>query len=163
MLSTALISPGPHPDSDLALFGRFVGSWAVDGWYTPRGGDRFEFDAEWHFGWVLEGRAIQDVLIRPRAGSSAAVPPEYGTTLRIPDARVDGWRIAWLSAFEGSFSNLIAKPVGDRIVLEGTLYDGWPTRWSFNDITERSFLWRGEIGDGNGGWTLNEEMACGKV
>jgi hypothetical protein len=95
-------------------------------------------------------------LAREKSGSG----PDFSRRAEeVRSLRID----VWLSAFEGSFSNLIAKPVGDRIVLEGTLYDGWPTRWSFNDITERSFLWRGEIGDGDGGWVVNEEMACAKV
>ena len=97
---TALIevlgAPGPsteHADS-LALFGQFVGSWDVEATYFhPGGATRAERRGEWHFGWVLQGRAIQDVLISPplddiRAG---APPAEYGTTVRFYDRRSDSW------------------------------------------------------------------------
>ena len=50
----------------LQLFGQFVGSWdarVIN--YKPDGSSQ-TVEAEWHFGWVLEGRAIQDVLIRDK-------------------------------------------------------------------------------------------------
>ena len=42
---------------------------------------------EIHFGWVLEGRAIQDVWILPGVF--------YGKTLRIYDPGIDAWHILW--------------------------------------------------------------------
>jgi hypothetical protein len=45
------------------LFGQFVGSWDLDMFaYQPDGTAR-SFTGEWRFGWVFEGRAIQDVLV----------------------------------------------------------------------------------------------------
>ena len=56
----------------LQLFGQFVGSWDAQVFnYKPDGGTQI-LDAEWHFGWVLEGRAIQDVWIAPKRGSRSA-------------------------------------------------------------------------------------------
>lgn len=55
------------PLTDLAeklqLFGQFVGSWDAKVFnYKPDGSTQI-LQAEWHFGWVLEGRAVQDVWI----------------------------------------------------------------------------------------------------
>ena len=59
----ALQASGPHPDhgSDLILFGQFVGAWDVDVTNIEPDGTKKELKGEWHFGWVLEGRAIMDV------------------------------------------------------------------------------------------------------
>lgn len=58
------------------------------------------------------------------------------------------------------FVHLVARAVGDRIVLEGAGAD--PTRrasWSFSEITEDSFLRRGEVSlDEGETWTLEQEI-----
>jgi len=47
---------------------------------------------------------------------------------------------------------------GDRIVLRGTDVDGYPIRWSFNEIKPESFVWRGEKSRDDGKtWKLEEE------
>src|SRR5919197_874007 len=59
----ALEADGPYPDyaDELSLFGRFVGAWAIDNTYfTESGPERHE--AEWRFGWALDGRAVPGVL-----------------------------------------------------------------------------------------------------
>src|ERR1700756_3899967 len=63
----ALVASGPAPDraDKMMLYGQFIGAW--DGTVTRYGanGERFDASAEVHFGWALEGRAIQDVWIVP--------------------------------------------------------------------------------------------------
>ena len=68
---------------------------------------------EWHFGWALEGRAIQDVWIVPprgelRHGDAAANVNSYGTTLRVYDPDIDAWRIQWTDPVTRKF------PADDR-------------------------------------------------
>ena len=48
------------------LFGLFVGEWEFD-WtgYDEDGDETLTERGEWIFGWVLEGRAVQDVWIIP--------------------------------------------------------------------------------------------------
>jgi hypothetical protein len=80
------------------LFGRFVGSghievtWYQDGIVTRRA------QGEWHFAWVLEGRAVQDVcVVPPRAERPHEIDRyEHGTTLRFYDPRIDAWRSTWI-------------------------------------------------------------------
>jgi hypothetical protein len=72
-----------HPRASLAeklqLFGQFVGSWDVVGTSYRPDGSQETVQGEWHFGWVLEGRAIQDVWIAPKR------------SLRAGNGR--GWRV----------------------------------------------------------------------
>jgi hypothetical protein len=48
---------------------------------------RHEGQGEFHFGWILEGRAIQDVWMIPR---------RKDRRIRVYDPRIDAWRIFWI-------------------------------------------------------------------
>ena len=150
-----------HADA-LALFGQFVGAWDVETtFFHPDGRIRVERRGEWHFGWVLQGRAVQDVLFSPPLdGIRAGAPPsEYGTTVRVYDAETDTWRITWHAPVAGKTVSLVGGAVGDDIVLEGRQPAGRPCRWIFSDITADAFFWRGyESSDDGDTWFLDEQM-----
>src|SRR4051812_37580573 len=99
-LAGALCAGGPHPEhaDALMLFGQFVGEWDFD-WAGYGDREQTLTDAgEWIFGWVLEGRAVQDVWIIPprdRRGEAGVPAGEYGTTLRFYDPRLDAWLVTW--------------------------------------------------------------------
>ena len=160
----ALTASGPHPDhaSDLMLFGRFVGAWDVEGVLIDREGRRSEHRGEWLFGWVLDGRAIQDVLISPPrdARPPVAAPLEYGSTLRMYDPASGRWSITWITPVYGRVERLTGGAAGDDIVLEGRSADGRGLlRWSFEEIGRDAFTWRGRRStDGGASWRLEEEM-----
>ena len=61
-LQEALHVAGPNPDhaEHLGLFGQFVGSWDLQ-WSGLDADGRPARAGELHFGWVLGGRAVQDV------------------------------------------------------------------------------------------------------
>src|SRR5919199_5671228 len=119
-----LSANGPIEDraEKLMLFGQFVGDWDVDFIvYEPDGTKQTE-KAEWHFGWVLEGRAVQDVWIVPRReerDKTSPVKSDYGTTIRFYDPAIDAWRVVYASPLHGDLLTLVARQVGDEIVLEG--------------------------------------------
>lgn len=144
----ALAADGPHPDhaDRLNLFGRFVGTWDAEVSFFGLDGTAPEErqPGEWRFGWVLEGRAIQDVLTSPLPEERAdgAETLEYGTTLRIYDATIDVWRITWIAPPFGRVVNLIARPDSDEILLEGRAPNDWLMRWRFSEITDESFAGR---------------------
>jgi hypothetical protein len=54
----------------------------------------------------------------------------------------------------GIIKSLAGGEVGDRIVLEGTADDGSALRWSFNEIRQASFVWRGEKSTDSKSWRL---------
>jgi len=66
----ALGADGPSADraGKMDLYGRFVGSWDLDVRQFSEDGRERRRAGEWHFGWALEGRAIQDVWIVPPRG-----------------------------------------------------------------------------------------------
>ncbi|MDA9424942.1 MULTISPECIES: hypothetical protein [Bradyrhizobium] len=144
-----LHASGPHPDNEAALrlYGRFVGDWNSEiTAHAPDGARHTALD-EIHFGWVLEGRAVQDVWIIPRPADSRAFPIAgnwYGTTLRVYDPAIDAWRISWFDPGRRVFRQQIGRPRGNDIVQEGTTESGELTRWSFTGITNDSFHWLGE-------------------
>jgi len=82
----ALQAGGPAVDrgGNMDLYAWLIGSWELDvTGHLPDGNTRRRPGA-WHFGWVLEGRAIQAVWIVPargeaRAGDAARNGNVYGT------------------------------------------------------------------------------------
>lgn len=160
----ALRAPGPAPShkSELMLFGQFVGSWSLDViYYNPDGSIRWRTPGEWHFGWVLEGRAIEDVwMVPPRAQRSVEGDPagEYGVTLRFYDPRISAWRSTWHGPVNGYVLPFIARAIGDEIVLERNA-EGVITRWIFSRVEARSFYWRAVSSQDDGAtWRLDQEM-----
>ena len=148
----ALGADGPAADcgGNMDLYGWLIGSWDLDVTrYLPDGSTRRR-PGEWHFGWILEGRAIQDVWIVPprgaqRTGDAAANAHVYGTTLRIYDPRIDAWQIQWIDPVTQSYLSMVGRRQGEDIVQIGTDPEGQAIRWSFSDITASSFHWRGEV------------------
>ncbi|MGJ4940032.1 hypothetical protein ACQR1W_05610 [Bradyrhizobium sp. HKCCYLS1011] len=158
----ALGATGPSADraGKMDLYGRFIGSWELDVTHFPENAPARRRNGEWHFGWVLEGRAIQDVWIVPSRGQrDPALPGPYGTTLRIYDTSLDAWRIQWSDPVSQIFLQMIGRAEGPDIVQLGTDENGRLIRWSFREITEASFLWRGESSADQGAhWRLVTEF-----
>jgi len=152
-----LAATGPFTEQaeKLMLYGQFVGSWDVDvTWYEPGGAPR-KGKGEWHFGWILGGRGIQDVL-----HAAGAPPHKFGTTLRCYDSGLDAWHVTWMQPYGGEYVHLIGRQVDDRIVQEEIAPgDERRERWSFIDITPDSFTWLGEVSlNGGCAWFLEQEM-----
>jgi hypothetical protein len=161
-----LRAQGPATDraDKMMLYGQFVGDWegdAVD--YAPDGSRRTG-KGEVHFGWVLEGRAIQDVWILPTRAERKPTDPltgdnVYGTTIRVYDPKADVWHLTWINPVNGAEKRLVGRQVGDAIVQEGTTDDGSRLRWTFSEIQPRSMHWKGEVSsDGGQTWRLQDEV-----
>jgi hypothetical protein len=114
---------------------------------------------EWHFGWVLEGRAIQDVWIAPKRSlraESKGMSGEYGATVRFYDPKIDAWRSTWIGPAKGYVLPFIARQIGEEIVLEGNFESGKSRKWIFSDITSESFKWRAIESDD--GWLTQQKV-----
>jgi hypothetical protein len=160
----ALQADGPFPDyaDKLIGFGRLVGSWDIEGRFFDEDGNvTKEGTGEWHFGWVLEGRVIQDVLITPpREGRQPGQPSnEYGTTIRAYDPRIEGWRVTFVAPVYGATVNLIARERDDEIWLEGRGPDNSLFRWTFSEFTDERVRWQGFVSKDEGlSWVRDEEI-----
>ena len=171
MLADVLLADGPDPRhaDALMLFGRFVGEWELD-WtgYGPDGEQTMTERGEWIFGWVLEGRAVQDVWILPvRDQGTGGIDPSrktHGTTLRVWDATLKAWRVTWISPLTGARVDLVGRWSGKDVVQVGVLPNGAPTRWIFSEITRDSFRWTGETLQADGHtWKLEGEFLAKRM
>ena len=155
-------NPAPDLGDKLNLFGQFVGDWRFDYVGYNKDGTNFKAKGEWHFGWILEGRAVQDVWIipaRPERNNPGAPKGEYGTTVRFYDPKLDAWHVVWAGPVHGQMVTFLARKLGDEILMEGKDPDGTPTKWIFSQMTPRSFFWRSVTSeDGGKTWPRREEM-----
>lgn len=166
----ALVADGPSTDraGKMDLYGWLIGSWDLDVTRYLDDGSIRQRQGEWHFGWILEGRAIQDVWIVPRRGElrrgdATANNHVYGTTLRIYDPQIEAWQIQWIDPVTQNFLAMTGRKQGDDIVQLGSNRDGRAIRWSFSQITQDAFRWRGETArkdgtTGDAGWHLDLEF-----
>jgi hypothetical protein len=154
----ALHSPSAHKSiaQQSKLFDRLVGTWDVEYSVFESGGKVTRSKGEVLFGWVLDGRVLQDIWITyPESNTEER---KIGTTVRFYDAKTNTWRILWVDPVDGDIAALEGGPDGNRIIFNGKNYDGGILRWSFNDIQENSFVWRGEVSNDKGkNWKLHQE------
>lgn len=128
---------------ELNYFGKLVGSWNID--YI----DRSNFSSmkgEWHFSWVLDGMAIQDVIILPGY--------EYGTTLRVYNPNTTVWDIAY--CYTGKIMRLEARKQDNRIVL--THIDNQKRKWVFTKIEDDRFHWQDVSQKKDGKWQTDFDI-----
>jgi hypothetical protein len=162
-LAEALHVAGPAAEhaGELMLFGQFVGSWSLRWIGTDADGDALTMTGELHFGWVLGGRAVQDIWIVPGRGRPGeGCPPLafHGSTIRFYDASIGAWRSTWIDPVNGRVRRFIGRSVEREILLLSD-EDEPQLRWRFTDIAPDSFTWRGEISrDGGATWAIDEEM-----
>ena len=92
-------------------------------------------------------------MVFPKPGEDRFI----GTTLRFYDPDRKKWRVVWVSAIAKAVTVLEGGQEEGRIVL----YTDGPkgrVRWTFSDITDRAFVWRGELSaDGGKTWRLRED------
>ncbi|HET8646418.1 MAG TPA: hypothetical protein VFO85_13070 [Vicinamibacteria bacterium] len=167
----ALAAAGRSPDipEEADAYGWLVGSWDLDVvhyWATDVSARGIK--AEAHFGWALEGRAIQDVWIMPRrADRTGPLDPKfnmYGSTLRLYDPALHAWHIVWENPAGAHREQQIGRRMGPDIVQLGMRPDGTPTRWRFTEITGDSFRWLGESLQPDGEtWTLEGEFRARRM
>jgi hypothetical protein len=154
-------SPDIPESSD--VYGWLIGSWELDILYYLGDVSARGLKGEAHFGWVLEGRAVQDVWIKPprtqREGIYDKVGDTYGTTLRVWDPAIQAWRVTWINPISGTRDELIGRWSGKDIVQVGRHADGTPIRWVFTEITPESFRWLGDALEPDGKtWKLEAEF-----
>jgi hypothetical protein len=158
--------PAADRADKMALYGQFIGAWDTDIVAHEESGAKHRCNGEIHFGWVLEGRAIQDVWMIPRRADRRPGIPElpvagnwYGSTLRVYDPGIDAWHILWTDPTRQVYTRQIGRARGADIVQEGPGPAGGLLRWSFTAITPDSFHWLGERSADEGkSWRLQVEV-----
>ena len=153
--------PGGRYADKLGMFGRFVGSWRIEWSGTGTDGRPATMTGELHFGWVLGGRAVQDVWIVPGPDEPGTGEPPHafhGSTIRFYDASIRAWRSTWIEPVNGRVRRFIGRASGADIVLLSDEEDPW-LRWRFTDMARDTFRWRAEVSRDRGAtWEFDEEM-----
>jgi hypothetical protein len=159
-----LHADGPAADRlpQVGLYGFLVGSWNSEIRTYSEDGAVHHGSGEIHAGWVLQGRAVQDVWLlsapMPIAGNW------YGSTLRIFDPALEAWRIFWNDPSNNRFMQQIGRADEAGIVQEGGDAQGARHRWRFTDITENGFHWLGEMAQAvDAPWRLRIEVFARRV
>lgn len=151
------------------IYGWLIGAWEAAVYDYAEDGTAHESSGEWHFGRVLEGRAIQDVWIAPPRSrrSDKTLSKQYnryGTSLRVYDREIGAWRVTWFNPVTGVRNDLVSRRQGADIIQEGLAADGHKIRWSFKDITPTSFRWLGEYLESDGKtWRLQAEFRARRI
>lgn len=154
----ALHAAAPAPDraEKMRLYGWLIGSWHMDAVVHRDDGTTHKGEGYIDFGWVLEGRAIQDVWVLPGVF--------HGTTLRIYDAALDAWHILWSDPVRQYYTRQTGRAQGRDIVQDGTNSAGDLARWSFTEIKPDSFRWLGERStDGGRNWHLQADYHARRI
>lgn len=124
-------------------FGKLIGSWKID--YVDNSTSHV-LKGEWHFAWVLEGMAVQDVILLPGF--------EYGTTLRVYNPGTHAWDVAY--CFTGRIMRFEARKQGGKIVLTGI--EDERRKWVFNHIEDNYFHWQDITVTEDGEWQVNFDL-----
>jgi hypothetical protein len=161
-LGRALLAAGPAADrsAKMMLYGQFVGSWEGTVVVHNPDGTRRESSSEVHFGWVLGGRAVQDVWIAPALqGRQPEQDRMHGTTLRVYDPQSDVWHITWIDPVKQAFNRMTGRQIGDEIVQEYRNEEGVRTQWLFTEIKAASFHWIARDSNDDGeSWNVRAEF-----
>ena len=163
----ALGARGPHHEIAAganALFAPLAGSWDLEVFDLEGDGARRVANGEWHFGWVLEGRAMQDVLMVPSRGERRNGTPaknnRCATTLRIFDPASGLWRVHFFNPVNQAQEAFTAKYEGKDIVQTSTAANGQSIREIFSDIASGTFRWYREAAGNPGNWKLKSEYSA---
>lgn len=124
-------------------FGKLIGSWKID--YIDNSTSRV-IKGEWHFAWILEGMAIQDVIVLPGF--------EYGTTLRVYNPGTHAWDVTY--CYTGKTMRFEARKRKDKIVL--TSIEDERRKWVFNQIEDNYFHWKDITETEDGEWQVNFDL-----
>jgi hypothetical protein len=183
LLNNVLLSFEPHPSLAGPLsgaFGKLIGSWDLTMTRYPSQDKESEplvLEGEWHFGWVLNGLAMQDVWIVPKRSIQKSQPThdqafwmpvsgedflEYGTTMRFFVPGANEYRAVWAGPRQGKSYLFTAQATEgglEMLTKEGES----DMKWCLTEIGEESFKWNEWIRSDGVEWWVREEFSCRRM
>jgi hypothetical protein len=158
-LPAALAARSPHPSlgDQARVFDRFVGTWEVQYRDILKDGRTLNRTGLFIVGWVMYGRAIQDIwIVDPSPGHAEK---EIYADVRYLDPKTHTWPSIFIDPEHASMARFSGGAVAeDQIVLQTSDLGAKLTRWSFEDIEANAFVFRDEFSRDEGKtWTLQSE------
>lgn len=146
----ALISDGKNANlpEEYDIFSGLVGSWRIE--YINKKTE-IVYKGEWHFARVLDGMAIQDVIIIPNY--------ESGITLRVFNPNKKAWDVTY--SYVGRVMRLEGNNLEDKIVL--THIDNENRKWVFAKIDDNYFRWLDVSRNDSGEWQIDFEIIAERM
>lgn len=130
------------------FFGKLIGGWEID--YIDSSKSR-SIKGTWHFSWVLDGMAIQDVIYLPNY--------EFGTTLRVYNPSTHAWDIAY--CYTGKIMRFEAVKQDGKIVL--TNVEDERRKWLFVKIEDNNFHWQDVRVQDDGKWHVDFDLYARRI
>jgi hypothetical protein len=158
-LSSALEAPGPHASlgDQAQLLGRLVGAWDVEYGDVGKDGTVKHRTGRLIVGWVMDGRAIQDLwVVEPSGGRTER---EVYADLRYFDPKTRTWPATFIDPEHASSARFTAIATQtDRIELHTPDLGAADSRWSFTELSPTAVVFRDESSDDGGKtWRLRSE------
>jgi hypothetical protein len=141
-----------------------IGSWNFDWVGHNEDGSTLTVPGEWHFSWILQGRAIQDSWICPKIilRSSGKYPEgEYSTTIRFYDFNDDSIKVIWIGPILSRLNIFEVTQTENQIMQEEILVKDKSevSKWQFKDFNESSFKWEAYLfNEKQKTWNLKQEI-----
>jgi hypothetical protein len=166
-MENILFSNKLHPSIPMEkdVFGQFIGSWNLDLIITHSNGSKSNFNGEWHFSRILQGRAIQDIWVIPNINKEVEGEfLEYGTTTRTYNPKTGKWKACWMGPIQNQVFIFDIEDTGDTIILSELTITHFEMRWIFFEISENSFQWKSEVKyNGSDKWMINYHMKLNRI
>ena len=149
---------------ELEPYKTFIGSWEFDWIGHQDDGSTYTVPGEWHFSWILEGRAIQDNWICPKRhlrSSGKYAEGEYGTTIRYYDFKEECIKVLWIGPILSNLNVFNVTHDKNQITQDEIMVidNSRISRWVFKDIKEASFKWEAYVSNDNRKtWIMNQEV-----
>src|SRR6185436_18340953 len=116
-LGPALLAPGPGDEyaAESQFFGQFDGDWDIAWEGIADDGRPATGRGTLTFGWVLGGRAVQDVWIVELDADPDGTPRPggfHGTTVRFYDPAIGAFRSTWIEPYHARVRRFIGRRDG---------------------------------------------------
>ena len=147
---------------DRDIFGKFLGKWKLKLTIFSFDGSSKNHTGEWHFFRILQGRAIQDIWIIPDLNDDDNYH-EFGTTVRMFDLKRNIWKASWIGPIQNQLFVFDIEDNNNIIILKETHNQKLNMKWSFFDISKKSFKWKSEVKMSDNNYFTNYYMELSRI
>jgi hypothetical protein len=130
-----------------AVLDQLTGTWDVAYEYVGKDGTLKHSRGQVHYGWILDGRALQEVWTSDASGPDLR---PYGTTINFYDSKQQRWTAVWVYPAEAMTTIVSGGDVNGSYVLTGKDESGKLQRWSTSVVEPDVVLGRFDLSSDDG-------------